>query len=224
MSNHSFLDLNFIKARGDIRLVRGNREEEILEAAVKIFSEKGFNAATTSEIAKEAGIAEGTIFRYFKTKKDILRKVMIKLVEVLGERLITKRLNQIFEENKQKDEKEILKILLKDRLEEAMKYSDMLKVVITEMQYHEDLREAFIKNVVTKGVGILEQYFNSGIERGVFRNINTTIAIRSMLGMMGIYILQKNMLPEVINMDDDEQLDIMIDLILNGLSNNARGN
>lgn len=46
-----------------------NRKEAVLKAAVKIFSEKGYSAATTSEIAKEAGVAEGTIFRYFKTKK-----------------------------------------------------------------------------------------------------------------------------------------------------------
>ncbi len=48
------------------------KEQRILEAAIAVFSEKGFSAATTSEIAKNAGVAEGTIFRYFKTKKDIL--------------------------------------------------------------------------------------------------------------------------------------------------------
>ena len=44
------------------------KEEKILKSAIKIFSEKGFSASTTSEIAKDAGVAEGTIFRYFKTK------------------------------------------------------------------------------------------------------------------------------------------------------------
>jgi AcrR family transcriptional regulator len=204
-------------------LARGSREEEILNAAVKIFSEKGFNAATTSEIAKEAGIAEGTIFRYFKTKKDILRKVMIKLVELTGEILITSRLNQIFEENKNRDEKDVLKILLKDRLEVVMKHFDMVKVVITEMQFHEDLREAFLENIVSKGIAIMDKYFKSGIEKGIFRNINTTIAIRSMLGMMGMYVIQKSMLPSVIDMEDDEQIDIMIDLFLNGIANKYEG-
>ncbi len=44
----------------------------ILEAAVKVFARKGFNVATVSEVAKEAGVADGTIYLYFKSKDDIL--------------------------------------------------------------------------------------------------------------------------------------------------------
>lgn len=198
-------------------MARGDREEEIIEAAVKIFSEKGFSAATTSEIAKEAGIAEGTIFRYFKTKKDILRKVMIKLVEVVGEKIMTKRLAQIFEDNKDKDEKEVLKILLKDRFDIAIKYWDMIKVVMTEVQYHEDLKEALIKNIIIKGKSIVELYFQKGIDTGKFKNIDTNIVIRSLIGMMGLYVIQKQIMPDLVTVEEDKQLDIMIDLFLNGL-------
>jgi AcrR family transcriptional regulator len=200
-------------------LNRGDREEEILEAAIKIFSEKGYSAATTSEIAKEAGIAEGTIFRYFKTKKDILKKVMIKLITVIGEKIMTKRLTEIFENKKNLDEKELLKLLLKDRLSIALKYFDMLKVVLTEIQYHEDLKEAFINNIIMKGKNILALYFKQGIEDGTFRDMDINITIRSFLGMMGIYIIQKQFIPELIQIEDDEQLDMMIDLILYGISN-----
>lgn len=48
------------------------RKTQITKAAIKLFSQKGFTASTTKEIAEQAGISEGTIFRYFKTKKDIL--------------------------------------------------------------------------------------------------------------------------------------------------------
>jgi TetR/AcrR family transcriptional regulator, fatty acid metabolism regulator protein len=44
----------------------------ILEAAVKVFARKGFTVATVSEVAKEAGVADGTIYLYFKSKDDIL--------------------------------------------------------------------------------------------------------------------------------------------------------
>jgi transcriptional regulator, TetR family len=45
------------------------RQWQILDAATKVFAEKGYEASRTSDIAKEADIAEGTIFRYFKTKR-----------------------------------------------------------------------------------------------------------------------------------------------------------
>lgn len=199
-------------------MVRGNREEEILEAAIKIFSEKGFSAATTSEIAKEAGVAEGTIFRYFKTKKDILIKVMTKVLEILGEKLIIERLTNLFEENKEKSEREILIIILKDRLELFEKYWDMIKIVATEMQFHQDLREVFIKSVVTKGKDIVENFINTGVSKGVFRKVDTAVALRSLIGMVGIYVIQSQVFPEVINIDKDKQIEEMVDLFLYGLS------
>jgi AcrR family transcriptional regulator len=201
-----------------IKLVRGNREEEILEAAIKIFSEKGFSAATTSEIAKEAGVAEGTIFRYFKTKKDILIKVMTKVLEILGEKLIIERLTNLFEENKEKSERDILIIILKDRLEMFEKYWDMIKIVATEMQFHEDLREAFMKSVVTKGKNVVETFLSTGVNKGVFREVDTTIALRSLIGMVGIYVIQNQVFPEIINMDKDKQIEEMVDLFLYGIS------
>lgn len=45
------------------------KQISILHAAIEVFSEKGYAAAATSEIAQKAGVAEGTIFRYYKTKK-----------------------------------------------------------------------------------------------------------------------------------------------------------
>jgi AcrR family transcriptional regulator len=51
-----------------------NKEEtkqRILIAALKLFREKGFERATTKEISKKSGIAEGTLFNYFKTKEDL---------------------------------------------------------------------------------------------------------------------------------------------------------
>ena len=55
-------------------------QQKILDAAVRVFSEKGFAGATTSEIAREAGVAEGTIFRHFGTKKGILQGILLSVV------------------------------------------------------------------------------------------------------------------------------------------------
>ena len=48
------------------------KQINILSAAIELFSEKGYEATATSEIAKKAKVAEGTIFRYYKTKKELL--------------------------------------------------------------------------------------------------------------------------------------------------------
>jgi AcrR family transcriptional regulator len=53
------------------RLNRDDRREQIIQAALKVFIEKGYTASTTAEIAKEAGISEVTLFRYFSSKREI---------------------------------------------------------------------------------------------------------------------------------------------------------
>ena len=52
----------------------GNKHERILEAALKVFAKHGFYSSKVSEIAREAGVADGTIYLYFKNKDDILIK------------------------------------------------------------------------------------------------------------------------------------------------------
>lgn len=51
---------------------RSEKRQRILEAAIQLFAEKGFFSARVSDIAREAGVADGTIYLYFKNKDDLL--------------------------------------------------------------------------------------------------------------------------------------------------------
>ena len=65
----------------------GDKRERILRAAIKVFAKHGFYATRVSEIAKEAGVADGTIYLYFKNKDDVLISIfddrIRKLIELL---------------------------------------------------------------------------------------------------------------------------------------------
>ena len=52
------------------------KQKKIIVSAIQSFAEKGYSATSTSEIAKKAGVAEGTIFRHYKTKKDLLLAIV----------------------------------------------------------------------------------------------------------------------------------------------------
>lgn len=54
------------------RIEKNNKYNQILEAAVRVFARQGFYQSTIAQIAKEAGVADGTIYLYFKNKDDIL--------------------------------------------------------------------------------------------------------------------------------------------------------
>jgi len=58
--------------RTDKRKRSGDKRERILKAAVKVFARSGFHATRVSEVAKAAGVADGTIYLYFKSKEELL--------------------------------------------------------------------------------------------------------------------------------------------------------
>jgi AcrR family transcriptional regulator len=64
-----------------------DKRNAILDAATRLFAERGLTAAPTSEISKQAGVAEGTLFTYFKTKDDLLnalyREIKLELADAM---------------------------------------------------------------------------------------------------------------------------------------------
>ena len=64
-----------------------DKRNAILDAATRVFAERGLTAAPTSEISKQAGIAEGTLFTYFKTKDDLInalyREIKLELADAM---------------------------------------------------------------------------------------------------------------------------------------------
>jgi AcrR family transcriptional regulator len=65
----------------------GNKRNAILGAATRLFAERGLTAAPTSEISKQAGVAEGTLFTYFETKDDLInalyREIKLELADAM---------------------------------------------------------------------------------------------------------------------------------------------
>src|SRR5580700_3464724 len=64
-----------------------DKRNAILDAATHVFAERGLTAAPTSEISKQAGVAEGTLFTYFKTKDDLVnalyREIKLELADAM---------------------------------------------------------------------------------------------------------------------------------------------
>src|SRR5712672_2219996 len=65
---------------------RNDKRARILDAAVKVFAERGYFSSTVAEIARAAGVADGTIYLYFKSKDDVLLRLFDeKMTELLAE-------------------------------------------------------------------------------------------------------------------------------------------
>jgi AcrR family transcriptional regulator len=195
------------------------KEEKILESAIQVFSEKGFSASTTKEIAKNAGVAEGTIFRYFKTKKDILRGILIKSINLFGGKVVIDGIEKIAKGTDGKDLRAILKELIYDRLKLAETFMPMARIIISEALIHEDVRNAIYENIIAKALDTFKEIYANMAKNGLLRDdLDTLTLFRSFLGNIAAFIAQRMLFGDRMSIKDlDVEIDKMLDIMLYGI-------
>ncbi|CAM4109086.1 TetR/AcrR family transcriptional regulator [Lederbergia lenta] len=137
------------------------KQKNILAAATEAFAEKGFAATSTSEIAKKAGVAEGTIFRHYKTKKDLLLSIVSPMMVKLMAPIIMKDLNKVLDHRYEKFE-DFLRAMLENRAKFLQENLPIIRILIQEIPFHAELKEQFIEHigirVLTRFKEIIEYY------------------------------------------------------------------
>ncbi|MFT9497703.1 TetR/AcrR family transcriptional regulator [Anaerosolibacter sp.] len=193
-------------------------EQKILETAVEIFSQKGFNGTTTKEIAQKAGIAEGTIFRYFPKKKDILHGILLKMIEAVGPKIVGSGLKEIFESNEKKSDREIFMDFIQNRIKLIKSHLPLIRVVLNEAQYHPELQSAYFEKVILPIKGVIDEFFRRGMEAGRFKNICPTTMTLTLIGFTVSNLLGNNILTFSKDINGDQLLEETIEIFLKGIS------
>jgi TetR/AcrR family fatty acid metabolism transcriptional regulator len=134
----------------------------ILEAAVKVFAEQGFFQSTIAQIAKAAGVADGTIYLYFKNKDDIL----VQFYEYKTHQIF-KRFRDAVRKPKTAEEK--LRSLIRVHLEEFQKDRNMAIVYQAETHQNRWLGDEYLKTMSKTYRDIISEVVELGQEEGTFR-------------------------------------------------------
>lgn len=141
-------------------------------------AETGYYNAQISRIAREAGVADGTVYLYFKNKEDILISI---LRETIGE--IIDRVNRALSGTD--DPAEMLHRLVRLYFEGLAKAQDLAMVTQVHLrQTNPDVRRQ-IGEIMQPYYGMIDRIIDRGIEKGLFRaNIDRRIARRMIFGTM----------------------------------------
>jgi AcrR family transcriptional regulator len=191
-------------------LVVRARREQIVEAATRVFAEKGFRRATTREVAREAGISEGTIYNYFEDKDALLMAILDKLNE-------TERRAEDFEEGMATDFRGFLRGYLRRRMSLIWENRDVFRVVLSEMLVNAELRNLYLRRVVEPAMRIAEENFRSRMEQGEVRETDAPLAMRSVAGaVLGVLVLGL-LGDEEVGSRPDEIPDVLAGLLVHGL-------
>ncbi|MBW2486535.1 MAG: TetR/AcrR family transcriptional regulator [Deltaproteobacteria bacterium] len=144
------------------RVEKNNKYHQILEAAVKVFARQGFHQSTVAQIAKQAGVADGTIYLYFKNKDDIL-------VQFFSFR--TKQVFESFREAVDGAETSIDKLrnLVRRHLAEFQRDKDGAVVYQVETHQNSRLAEAQIREMSKMYRDLISEIIEQGQQEGAIR-------------------------------------------------------
>ena len=191
------------------------RRRQILDAALKVFSTKGFDKATNKDIAKAAGgISPGLIYWYFKDKEDLL-------LSIVRERATILELAEHPEQLLDLPPREGFTLI-------ARSYLDIFKTPGTaaffRMMFGTFVRfpqigELFYRMIAGRLFQVINRYLQLNIERGLFRPHDTTISARAFLGMVVIQIMARELLhqPEALATSDEQIIELVVDIFVRGL-------
>ncbi|WP_035425504.1 TetR/AcrR family transcriptional regulator [Halalkalibacterium ligniniphilum] len=157
---------------------KGPKYDQIINAAVTVIAKYGYHHAQVSKIAKEAGVADGTIYLYFKNKEDLL----ISLFQNKMGAFIEKIREQI-SENATVEEK--LLILVTMHFEQLA--ADHALAIVTQLELRQSNSElrTQINNVLKGYLILLDELLVEGVEKGVFSSsLDARLARQMMFGTL----------------------------------------
>lgn len=157
------------------------RKAQILKAAETVFSRKGYERATTREIADAADVSEGTLYNYFGSKNDLLNAVARSYADD-----ITHEIASMEADNLQEMMIELLTARLRSGRERRL-----LMLFLFEAHVSPDVHRTYIQDAVQRIISAIENRFRREIQSGVVRPVDPAITARAIsatvMGFAALY-------------------------------------
>jgi TetR/AcrR family fatty acid metabolism transcriptional regulator len=163
---------------GPTRPVIQDKREAILRAATKVFARNGYFNSKVADIAQEAGVADGTVYLYFKSKDEILHSIFDRGME----EAISEGQRQLAEIG---DPREKLRRVAHLHLERMGADRDLAVVFQVELRGSTKFMEEFSGGRFAEYLGMIRAIFEEGQNSGVFRkDLNTKILAKVFFGAL----------------------------------------
>ncbi|MEQ1807308.1 MAG: TetR/AcrR family transcriptional regulator [Burkholderiaceae bacterium] len=192
------------------------RPQELLDAALDLFVEKGFAATRSEEVAQRAGVSKGTLYLYYPSKEELLKEVI--------------RHNMVHEIAKGLDtvaqfsgpSAELLTLIYQQWWEHIgeTRASGIMKLMISEVRNFPEIAQFYADEVIQPTHELLTRLLERGIERGEFRHIDVAHVVHALVAPMLFLMLHKHSIGACgvcHSIDPRAVIAAHLDLVLNGL-------
>ncbi|MBW2610960.1 MAG: TetR/AcrR family transcriptional regulator [Deltaproteobacteria bacterium] len=148
---------------------RERRKQQIIVAAKRVFSDKGFSKATMEDIAKEAEFSPGTLYLYFKNKDELYASLSLRILHYLYIRLENLNSDEHMSRGQRMDG-------LKDAMYDVYKFDPMILINLFHLQSSETLKNltpellSEIKKLSRSSLAEMAKVFEDGVNSGIYIN------------------------------------------------------
>lgn len=186
------------------------KKGQILDAATQVFAEKGFHKATIKDIAKVAGIADGTVYNYFENKTALLLGILDRLNE-------SEQREVDLGAGIEDDFRAFFVVYLRHRLDVVFDNADIFRAILPELLVNTELREMYFNNVIAPTLEMGEALFAERMSAGQMREVNPALVTRTLagtvFGLLNLYLLGA----EEIASQRDELAEVIAAMLWDGL-------
>jgi len=196
-------------------------KDKILDTALMHFAKTGYNGTKTADIARDAGVSEGTVFKYYGTKKDILTSVLNRIVHETIPGILLGVNEDFLSIAASPEPKKVIKNFIRGKISKINENISAFKILLNELPFHEDIMSEYAGKFVPSVIKLGERFYSIGVAKGIFRDINPHTAARSFIGMIATIVLESNILNK--SLDIDKELDTVLDIYMNGVSTRKEG-
>ncbi len=190
-----------------------DRREQIIDAAMRVFSQKGFTRATNKDVAREAGITPGLIYYYFESKEALLKAILeerspLPVVTSLPAQMLALP-PEVF-----------LHFLIQRVLGivESEKFVQLLLVIFSEMTHNVNLSE-IVLGLVRHILAFVGSYFKSKMEIGELRQADVALTVQVFIGSVMGFVLRRQILrdPVALEYSHEQIADAVVETVLKGM-------
>ena len=188
------------------------KQRQVLLSSLKLFSEVGFENTTASFIAKEAGVSEGTVFSYFKTKEGILEAILSIFLKQVIPDVIADFSEKKFTAN-QESFPLFLRSIVRDRLVFIQENQMQVKILLNRSFIDETISDQLGNTIVHSIIKPISPVLNQFKENGVIRDWSNERIVRYILALSLSYAL-----PMMLNNNEVLDIDEAVNEIVECLS------
>jgi len=170
---------NIGKKQNTRKIQAEERRLQILDVALKVFADNGFQGTSIKDIAEAAGISQGLMYHYFASKEALLEAT----IEYHG---FLPQLRQILKDNKECPIKEVITEIAENFLILLDNKQTLVKLLVSEIQVNQEVRNAWA-DICWEGSSLLQKYLETHIEKGELRRHNTEVTARIIFNIIFMY-------------------------------------